>query len=59
MVKSQTNATNTTMYPFMGKVTIHGSGTPGLRDSETPRLQDSRTLRLQDSLGVSEAPGRC
>ena len=46
----------------VGKVTIHGFGTPALPDFETPALPDSETPALPDSetpgsLRGSEAPG--
>ena len=41
----------------IGKVTIHGFGTPALPDFETPALPDSETPGLPGSLRGSEAPG--
>ena len=53
------------MQNGVGKVTIHGFGTPALPDFETPSLPDFETPALPDSetpglpgsLRGSEAPG--
>ena len=45
------------MKSALGKVTIHGFGTPALPDFETPALPDSETSGLPGSLRGSEAPG--